>query len=240
MHVAFDMKLLSILSLLVLATATPALAARGATEIAVTGSASVAVVPDQATVNASITTIDPNAGTATARNNAIYNTIVDALAQRGIARDDVTLSYYNISFQPKPEGVPGNPPPSGAYGYNVTRSFAVKVRAVAKAGGIVDAISASSGIEVNGVTFGIANPAPARSQATTRAVADARAKAEELAKAAGLRITGIKRIDLGGDGGVRPLPMMRAEAMTAKVPTTFDPGNVNVTTDVSVVFTAAP
>ncbi|MDP9024391.1 MAG: SIMPL domain-containing protein [Candidatus Eremiobacteraeota bacterium] len=217
----------------------PALAANP-TAIAVTGNAVVTVVPDIATINASITTTDPHADTATSRNNALYEKAVAAITARGIARSDITLSYYNINYQPKPHAEPGQPVMQGNYGYTVTRSFAVKVRAIAKAGPAVDAIAPVAGIEVGGVNFDIADPAPARAQATDKAVADARTKAESLARAAGLHIVGIRRIELNGGGNAMPQPMIRTSMAAAKMPTNFDTGSVNVSVDVNMVYLAAP
>ena len=215
--------------------------AQAATQISVTGTGTVALMPDEATVNASITTLDPNAENASSRNNAAYDEAVRAITARGVARSDVTLSYYNISYQPKPPDLPPNEPrPAANYGYTVTRSFAVKMRAISKAGSIVDALTPTPGIDVNGVTFGLADSSGARRDATGKAVADARAKAQAVAAAAGLRITGISRIDLEGAYAPGPLPMMRMATEAAKVPTTFDTGNVNVTVNVNVVFSASP
>lgn len=220
-------------------SAVPALAATP-TAISVTGSATVTVVPDVATVSASISTTDSRADEATSRNNVLYERAAAAITARGIARSDITLSYYNISYQPKPQAQPGQPaPPAGTYGYTVTRSFTVKVRAIAKAGLVVDAIAPISGIEVGSVNFDIADPSVPQAKATDLAVADARAKGDALAKAAGLHITGIRRIEMNGGGSVTPQPMTRM-AVAAKVPTTFDSGGVNVSADVNVVFTAEP
>ena len=68
-------------------------------------------------------------------------------------------------------------------------------------------------------------------------MAQARTNAEQLARAASLRIVGIKSIELGGAPG--PEPMFRATAAAAPA-TQFDQSNVNVTVSVTVVFTAEP
>ncbi|MDQ2865746.1 MAG: SIMPL domain-containing protein [Candidatus Eremiobacteraeota bacterium] len=221
--------------------AVPAVAATP-TAIAVTGNAVVTVQPDMATVNASIATTDSSADAATSQNNSLYERAVNSLTGRGIHRADITLSYYNLSYQPKPQAMPDQPQPAPQnYGYTVTRSFAIKVRKIGDAGPAVDAISPIAGIEVGGVTFDIANSSAARAEATNRAVADARAKAERLAKAAGLHITGIRRIELNGGGNVLPQPMMRMSAISpAREPTNFDAGNVNITADVTAIYLATP
>jgi uncharacterized protein len=207
-----------------------------ATEITTSGNGSVSLQPDMATISASVETNAENANDAISQNNARYERIVTALAAEGIARSDITLSYYNVSYNPRPQIMPPNAA-GERYGYTVSRSFSVKVRKIASAGRVSDASMAAGATAINGVTFGLSNPAAARGEATRRAVADARAGAQALAAATGLHIASIKSLQLGG-AGPEPLPMMRVAA--ANAPTQFDQSNVNVTVSVTVVFLAEP
>jgi uncharacterized protein YggE len=197
---------------------SPAIAA-GTTEITVSGTGSVALAPDIATVSASVETNADNAARAVSDNNVRYDRVVAALEQAGIARSDITLSYYTVNYSPKPQ----TPAPGDRYGYTVRRQFDVKVRQIGKAGTVVDACT---------------DPNAGRAEAIRRAVTDARTTADAIAAAAGLHVTGIESIGQGG-AEFRPMPMMRAAAATA-APTTFDQSNVNVSTTISVTFTAQP
>jgi hypothetical protein len=212
------------------------------TAISVAGTSTVTMVPDEATVNASIVTTADSASQAVSQNNSRYDAIVAAVARTGVKRDDIALTYYNVNYVPRPNPMPPNPGPYDRYGYTVTRTFAVKVRAMDRAGAVVDAATSAGATNIEGVTFGLANPERARSQATRNAVKDARTKAEDLARAAGLRITGIQRMESGGEPGIiRPMMMAKeATAAAPAVPTQFDPGNVTVTANVTVVFSAGP
>ena len=234
-------QLLVSLALAFAGAAASASAAVSPTSIAVTGSATVAKVPDQATVNASLVTTADRASDAVDENNRRYDAIVAAVVRSGVRRDDITLSYYNVNYVPKPNPLPANPSPYERYGYTVTRSFAIKVRAMDKAGSVVDAATQSGATNIEGVAFGLAHPEAARSEATRKAVADAREKATELAQAAGLHVVGIKSIELEGAPSVRPL-MMAKVAIPApdSAPTQFDAGNVTVSSNVTVVFSAQP
>jgi len=204
------------------------------TEITAPGSGSVALPPDMATISATVETNADNANDAISQNNARYERIVTALAREGIARSDITLSYYNVNYNARPQIMPPNPG-GERYGYTVTRNFSVKVRKIASAGRVSDASMGAGATAINGVTFGLSNPATARAEATRKAVADARANAQAVAAAAGMHISGIRRIEVGGGPPV-PGPMMRVAA--ANAPTEFDQSNVNVTVSVSVVFIA--
>jgi uncharacterized protein len=230
-------KSLAFFAALLTATASAAPAAT-VTRITVTGEGSVAVMPDQATVRAAIDSTADAAQEAVSQSNATYNRVVDAVAATGVARSDITLAFYNFSYNPRPIVAPGENIPPGRYGYIVTRAFDVKVRDVNKAGTVVDALTRAGVTNIESVTFTTADPSHARGQATAKAVADARTKAQEVARAAGLHVTGISRISYGGTPVVQP--MMRAVALSAPVPTTFDQGNVNVNVNLTVIFLAQP
>jgi uncharacterized protein YggE len=189
-----------------------------------------------ATVNASVETTADNANDAVAQNNAVYGRVVASLEKLGVARSDVTLEYYNVSYNPRPQVMPPNPG-GERFGYTVSRGFAVKVRRIGDAGRVSDAAVSAGATSINGVTFGLSNPAAAREQATAKAVSDARANADAIARAAALHIVGIKSIELAGP----PLavPLARA-AVSQSAPTQFDQSNVSVTVSVSVVFRAEP
>jgi len=226
---------LAALAALVLLTASPALAASKPTQITVVGSGSVALMPDQAIVNASVTTNAATAAEAVSANNTLYDRVVQAVQASGVKRDDVTLSYYNIDYVPKPQAMPVNP--DQRYGFTVNRSFAIRVRAIGKAGAVVDAATSVESTTIGGVTFGVADSSGALKTATALAIKDARASAEALASASGLHIVGIAKVSQGGESPIQP--MMRMAAMKA-APTTFDAGSVNVSTSVTVVYLASP
>ncbi len=234
------MKRLLVPFALCIAAVTGIASAAQSTEISVVGNSTVTMVPDQATVNASIVTTASSASQAVSENNTRYDAVVAAISRTGVKRDDISLSYYNVNYVPKPNPMPANPSPYDRYGYTVTRSFAVKVRAMDRAGAVVDAATSAGATNIEGVTFGLANPDAASAKAARNAVNDARAKADDLARAAGLRITAIKSIQLeGAPGIIRPMAMAKA-AGTEAAPTVFDAGNVSVTSNVTVVFSASP
>lgn len=207
------------------------------TEITASGTGSVSLAPNMATVNSGVETNAERADDAIAQNNAIYDRIVASLTKLGIARSDITLTYYNINYNPRPRVMPPNTTEE-RYGYTVSRGFAVKVHRIGDAGRVSDACMSAGATAINGVSFGLSDPAAARDQATRRAVADARASAEAIARASALHIVGTKSIELSGSPSGPPAPLMRVAA--ANAPTQFDQGNVSVTVSVTVVFRAAP
>jgi uncharacterized protein len=218
-------------------TAAPVRAAHSVpVEISVSGTGTVTLPPDIATVDAAVETSAASANDAVSQNNATYDRIVAALTAAHVARNDISLVYYNVNYNPPPKD--GPPVPGARYGFTVSRGFTVKVRDIGHTGAVVDACTSSGATAVNGVGFGLADSAGAQAKATANAVADARAKANALARAANLRIVAIKTLSLGGSSGIRPMPMMKANVAAA--PTQFDQSNVSVTESVDAVFDAEP
>lgn len=208
--------------------------------ISVGGSGTVTMVPDQATVQASVVTTAQTASDAVSQNNRAYALIVDAVTRAGITRSDIALTYYNVNYVRRPIP-PATPQPYERYGYTVSRSFSIKVRHMDRAGAIVDAATHAGATNIDGVFFGLADAKHAREIAAQRAVADARAKAEALATAAGLHLRGVMSITMDTGSPVHPLVMRAMAASVIKQPATvLDPGSVTVSADVSVVYGASP
>jgi hypothetical protein len=209
------------------------------TEITTSGTGSVSLPPDTATVMAIVETNAPSASDASSQSNQIYDHVVAALAKLGIAREDIVLSYYNVRYNPRPQVV--SPDRSGErFGYTVSRSFRVKVRKIGEAGAVTDACIDSGATSITGVHFGLSSSDTARAQAITKAVANARGNAEALAHTAGLRIVAIKSIDLADGGYVGPQGMIARVETAGATPTDLDQSNVDVIASVRVIFLAEP
>jgi hypothetical protein len=176
--------LLCLLAMFFLSGSFAAAARPGMTEITTSGTGTVSLSPDIATVRAALQTNAPSANDAISQNNAIYGRIVAGLSKLGIARVDVALDYYNVRYNPRPQVMPAGPT-GEQYGYTVARTFQVTVRKIAMAGTVTDACIDAGATEINGVAFGLSDRVAARAQAITKAIADARANAETIARSAG-------------------------------------------------------
>ncbi len=207
------------------------------TEIVVTGTGSLTMQPNVATVSAAISTNSASSADAASQNNAIYQRVIASLSTLKVARDDIALESYRINYNPKPKIVPA-PPNGEIYGYTVWRTFAVKVHAMNDAGSVVDALTRAGVTQIYNVAFGLANDDAARAKALTLAVGDARGKATALAAASHLHLIGIKSISTE-QGAFAPIAI-KTMAAVSPVATQFDPSSVNVSVSVSIVYLAAP
>lgn len=209
-----------------------AAAAATATQIAVNGTGTVTLAPDQVVVNATVETYDGHSASAAVGNNAaVYNRVASAVTALGVAREAITSSGYEVNY---------SAPPGDRPGYTVDRRFTVKTRQLNLAGKIVDAVIAAGASEIDGVSFGLGDTAAASHEALQRAVAAAAADAAAIAAAAHLRIIGIQSVNSGSAYVPQPQPAFRAMMATASAPTTFETGSTTVTQTVNIVFLAKP
>jgi uncharacterized protein len=214
---------LFLLSPIAAAAATP-------TEIAVDGTGTVTLAPDQVVVNATVETYDGHSASAAVGNNAVvYDRVASAVTALGVPRDAIVLSNYDVTY---------SAPPSDRPGYTVDRRFAIKSTRLDLAGKIVDTVIAAGATQIDGVYFGLNDTASASREALRRAVADASADATAIAAAAHLHVVGIESINSGATYLRQPQPVLRA--MAAIAPTTLEAGSTTVTQTVTVVFLAKP
>lgn len=213
-----------------LPVAAPALAEDlGAPMITVTGEGVVEATPDVATLMIGVTTQGVTAAEALSANSAALDGVLARLKAAGIEARDMQTS--NLSLNPNWTGYDSSTPTIS--GYVATNMLTVRVRALASLGEVLDAAVADGANTLNGLTFGLADPAPALNEARKEAVADARAKAELLAEAAGVKLGKVISIgEMGVSSG--PMPMFKSDEAAPAVPVAA--GELGMTASVTVQF----
>jgi hypothetical protein len=124
------------------------------------------------------------------------------LKTQDIEEKDIKTSGYNISPQYK------YPPYGGQAtitGYQVTQSYEIKVRDLAKISTILGGLVSAGANEVNNLGLQIENPDAVQAQARQLAIDDAKKKATELEKQVGVRLGKIVNFSEGYNG--YPVPM---------------------------------
>lgn len=228
----------ALLALLLLIT--PVLAADPALcperTIQVSGSGEVYATPDIATVNVGVQTRNADVKVAQQQNAEITDGMIDALVAAGIPREDIkTVSY---AIYPVYETTPV-PFGQRIQYYEVTNSVQVTVRDVSRTGEIIDIAVASGANQVNSIVFSLseAREAAFRSEVLTMAVKKARADADTLAQATGVTIIGVQTVSVGSVYvPVTYDNRLATESKAAGVPTPIEPGQVQVTAQVSISY----
>lgn len=209
-----------------------ALAATSGT-ITVTGSATVNVVPDLATITLGVTTRGDTAAAAMAANNDAVSAVIARLIAAKVADRDMQTSSLSVN----PNWVM-NAAGTGqeVRGYVASNMLTVRIKALETAGAVLDAAISDGANTLNGLSFGLTDPRPVEDAARKAAVADALARAKLLAEAAGEKLGPIVSIS-EGDGQTDVRPMMTKMAGDGAVPVAA--GEVGISAAVTIVWQLA-
>lgn len=206
-------------SVLTAAFAVPAYAAdeaeRREATIIVSGEGEASIAPDMAVVSLSVVRDAPTAAEALDANSRAMAEVLADLKGQGVADKDLQTTDFSIQPQYRQQPTDG----SGGYeapeivGYSVSNGLTVRVRDLAKLGGLVDR-AVKLGVNQGGnISFTNDDPEPAIEAARKQAVAKAAAKAKTLTEAAGVKIGRVVEIS---ENFAQPMPQMYAAAPMAK------------------------
>lgn len=201
--------------------------------IVVSGTGRVAVVPDVADLRLGVAVTRPTVDAARAEAAATMAAILASVDAADVPRRDVRTAL--LSVQPRYDYRDGKPPT--LTGYELANVVEVTVRDLARLGDVVDGTLGAGASSLDGLSFRVANPAPAEREARILAMAEARARADVLAEAAGLIIDGVLGI-VEGAAVPPPGPRLKAERMmlAADVATPVEAGSLEVSVTVTVSY----
>lgn len=202
--------------------------------ITVTGSATVNVVPDMATITLGVTTNGDTAGAAIAANNEAVSAVIARLIASKISDRDMQTSSLSVNPNWVMNAAGTGQEVKGYVAYNM---LTVQIRTLSEAGSILDAVITDGANTLNGLTFGLQDQRPVEDEARKAAVADALARAKLFAEAAGEKLGPIVSISEGG-GYVPPVPMF--SKMEAASPVPVAAGEVGVSAAVTIVWQLKP
>jgi uncharacterized protein len=188
--------------------------------------------PDLATIQVGVHAEAPTASSALADQRRRMAAVIATLKAQGLADRDIQTSELSLSPQYQDDGKS----PRRLTSYQASNSVAVRVRDIARTGGVVDALVASGANEIDGVGFGLSDPSAAEDEARRAALKALQAKADLYATASGYRIRRLVRLSEGG--GYQPAAPMAMMAMR-RVATPVAPGALSVQVSVSGVYELA-
>lgn len=212
-------------------TATPTADAAGAT-ITVTGTGSVVMAPDAASVTIGVNIYASSLRRARADAADTMDAVIAAVKAQGIADKDVQTSDYSVGIN---QAYDNNGVPGEITGYTVSTHVTVIVRDLSKLGSLLDKTVAAGANSIWGVNFFIADQTVAAKQARELAVQDAKEQAAQIAAAAGGTVGDILAITTstgasgypyygggqGGAGGIGTPIVFGSATVTASVTITF-------------------
>lgn len=221
-------------------------------QISVSGEGKVAAKPDIAVLSATIRTEKPTLKDAQKENTEVSQKVVSFLKSSGIAEKDIRTSFYNITPQYQYNDCPRiqieiYPPipcrpldKPKIVGYQVANTYEIKVRAIEKAGDILEGVVSAGANEVSGLSFSIDDEDAFKADARKLAIDDATAKAKVLAKQLGVRLGRIVSFGEGFGGPIFYERMMAASAEgrggDIAMPVPVEAGEQEIMVNVTIVY----
>jgi uncharacterized protein YggE len=207
------------------AVGAPSRASAPAHSITVNGHGDIMVAPDMALVTFGVETRAEDAAAASQNNAAKISAVISAVEAQGVAADHIQTANLSLYFDDQ----------RGEY--IADHQITVRIDSLSKAGAIIDAAVGAGANNSWGISFGLKNPSAARAQALQAAVTDGRTHADAIAGALGVTISGISSASEPSYSG----PVYETGAPKAagapSVPTPVQPGQLDVTADVTIVYT---
>jgi uncharacterized protein YggE len=223
------------------ALATPAAAQQQPIDttptIAADGHGTATLTPDVADFSAGVERVAPTSRGARNAANRRIDAVLKTVKGAGVA--DADIRTVGLAIQRERVGK------RKRVRYRAQQTIVIHVRAVAGLAPLIDAVAAAGADSIGDPEFGFADPSAGRTLATRAALADARRRADDAAAVAGLRITGVRSVDLdpGSDSGFDENSSGAsggAQKSPGNTPTTVSPGTQDFVESVRVLSTAAP
>lgn len=198
-------------------------------------SESIDAKPDTAMIGTGVQTIAPTATEALRQNSVKMDALIKAVKARGVDARDIQTTGITLNPQYDYEDRQNGQPPRFV-GYQVSNEVRVKTRDIAGLGGMLDALVAAGGTNINGPSFSIDADEAIKVEARTRALRKAREQAQFYAQQTGhasVRLVSITESQ--GYSGGPPMPMAaRVMVVAEKAP--VEPGQVSTAVHLSVQY----
>ncbi len=209
--------------------------------ISVSANGRVTLSPDVARASLGISVTRPTVEAARAEAGRVMAAIIAAAKAKGVAERDIRTSAISLSPQYAPDcaSAPSGSvcaKPGSVAGYSMNEQVEVTVRDLDAVGSVVDAATAAGATNVNGISFEVADPEKAETDARVAAIHAAHVQADAMARAAGVTLGPVVSISDGVVAVPYPYPNARAGASASDAATPVQPGTQDVQASVTVVY----
>lgn len=202
--------------------------------INVSGTGKISTDPDRARFTVGVNSTAKTARLSQQENSKQVAEIINALIAQGVAKKDIQTQNFNIypDYAQNKDGGQGE-----VVGYRVNMDISVNVKNISKTGSYLDTAMAAGANQANGISFYKEETPALKQQLLNSAYQDAKNKGLALAKAAGVKISGISAISEGSIS----LPIYNQIAYPAmktmdssSVP--VEPGQIELSANIQVVY----
>lgn len=196
--------------------------------VTASGTGKTVAPPDVAEMYFGASASAPDASNALSQASKSAEAITAAVKSAGIKAEDIQTA--NVSVYPEQNGTSME-----VTGYRATVQVRVKVRDIAEVGTVISAASDAGANEIGGPSFMLDDDSEVRNKAIELAIADAKKRAGVMAKAAGKSLGEIISVS-EANVSIPPVYYDTAAAKSAGGSVPIEPGQLDITTSVTVVF----
>jgi uncharacterized protein len=216
-----------------------------ANTLSLTGTATTMVKPDKVTVSLGLETTNKTANAALAANSKIMNKVIDALKAAGVKDNETSTSSFSISPNYNSSQSSSNTATRTIIiGFTVSNSIQIQSTNINNTSKWIDTAIAAGANTVDRIDFILSDKKleETKTNLIKQAMQDARAKADIVASAAGMKVAGIRSINLN-EFAIQPpfppppIPLAKQSLVAAEArPTPIISGQQEVTTNVGIIF----
>ncbi|GJE83246.1 SIMPL domain-containing protein [Methylorubrum thiocyanatum] len=227
-------------SLLLLAAASPAAADDESGRIRVIGRASQEVAPDFASVEIGVESRGATPAAALDAASQAAKGIVATAKEMGVAEADIGTSAVTLQPRIKNVRLPDGTMGEREDGYTASNRVRVRLAEMGRLGELMRRTLDSGANRIQGISFGLRDPAAADAAVQVAAVKDAKAQAERIAEATGVKLGSVISIDSPPrTESPRPMPYglaMKAAAPRGRSAVPVEAGSIETSAEVDAVF----
>ena len=208
--------------------------------ISVEGRSTAEITPEFATLSGAVTQISKaTPANAQQRVDPVINRLLATI--EALPADPESIEAGQLRVQPRYRWN-STAETQELVGYEATREFSFRLVDLDSVGQALQALSQAGATRLDGPVYGSSKVDTARAEALSQAYVSALADARTLASASGLSLGEPETISTGNTGGpIFPLMgRVATEAMSADPSPRYEPGLLQVTASVSVIFSTRP
>lgn len=201
----------------------------------------VNVEPDLAVLSLGVESQEQSVADAQSKASEAMDKVIQALKDNGVAEEDIQTRYFNISQVTRWDSYNEK---NTIIAYRVTNTATVKVREIAKAGTIIDAVVVAGGdlTRINSIDFTVEEPSVYYKEARTLAMKYAKEKAQQLADEGKVKLGDITYITENSNTYYQPYgnymmnDSMVVPAVTVASPVPISVGQLEISTTIQLAY----
>lgn len=210
--------------------------------LSLTGTATAMVKPDKVTVSLGLETTNKTANAALAANSKIMNKVIDALKTAGVKDNETSTSSFSIFPNYNYSQSSSNASARRIIGFAVSNSIQIQSTNINNTSKWIDTAIATGANTVDRIDFALSDKKleETKNNLIKQAIESAREKADIAASATGMKVVGVRSINLN-EFAIQPpfpppIPLAKQSLAAEARPTPIISGQQEVTTNVGVIF----